>query len=88
MAVSEFDLHAYVDGELTGEELKTVSKEILASEEYSDYVCRLHSYKQLLRLAYDTTPDLQTVQQTKQQPRGYKGYLLNCWGRPASDMGK
>ena len=56
MTVSDFDLHAYVDGELAGEERVMVGKAIRASEELSDQVCALQALKQLFRLAYSTAP--------------------------------
>ncbi len=54
MTVSDFELHAYVDGELTGERLDKVSHEILSAEQLLAHVCDLQTLKQLSRQAYDT----------------------------------
>jgi anti-sigma factor RsiW len=56
MAVSESDLHAYVDGELTGAQLNRVVNEVLGSKELFDHVCALQALKQLFRQAYKTVP--------------------------------
>ena len=56
MAVSESDLHAYVDGELTGAQLNTVVNEVLSSKDLFDHVCALQALKQLFRQAYKTVP--------------------------------
>ena len=56
MAVSDIDLHAYVDGELTEETRLTVEKEVQASNELFDHVLALQSLKQMVRLAYRMAP--------------------------------
>jgi anti-sigma factor RsiW len=56
MAVSDNELHAYVDGELTEEMRVTVEKEVQASNELFDHVLALQSLKQILRLAYRMAP--------------------------------
>ena len=38
MTISDFDLHAYIDGELTAGARVTVAKKILASVELSNYI--------------------------------------------------
>ena len=56
MAVSETDLHAYVDGELTGAQFNRVSNEVLSSKKLFDHVCDLQALKHLFRQAYETVP--------------------------------
>ena len=56
MAVSDIDLHAYVDGELTEGMRVMVEKEAQASNELFDHVLALQSLKQMVRLAYRMAP--------------------------------
>lgn len=56
MTVSDSELHAYVDGELTGEQFVRVANVILSSEELFDHVCDLQTLKHLFRQAYETVP--------------------------------
>ena len=56
MRVSESDLHAYVDGELTGAQLNRVADEVLSSKALFDQVCDLQTLKQLSCQAYGTVP--------------------------------
>ena len=56
MAVSDIELHAYVDGELTEDQRVTVEKEVQARKELFDHVCALQSLKQLVRRAYGAVP--------------------------------
>ena len=56
MAVSDIDLHAYVDGELTEGMRVMVEKEVKASNELFDHVLALQSLKQMVRLAYRMAP--------------------------------
>jgi len=56
MTVSDSDLHAYVDGELTGEELARVAQEILNCQECFGRACKLQMLKHLVRQAYKTVP--------------------------------
>ncbi len=56
MTVSESDLHAYVDGELTGAQLNRVANQVMSSKQLFDQVCGLQALKQLFRPAYETVP--------------------------------
>ena len=56
MTVSDSDLHAYVDAELTGEEFVRVAKEILDCQECFDRFSKLQMLKHLIRQAYRTIP--------------------------------
>lgn len=58
MTVADFDLHAYIDGELTGQDRAVVAKQILASEGLFETACTLRSLTQLVRLAYGTRATL------------------------------
>mgnify|MGYP003571961561 FL=1 len=54
MGVSDFDMHAYIDGELTDQERAVVTAHILNSQELFETACTLRSLSQLVRLAYAT----------------------------------
>jgi len=54
MTISDFEIQAYVDGELAMEERIAVQNEMAASRELADHVRALRSLKQLCRSAYST----------------------------------
>ncbi len=56
--VSDYELNAYVDGELTGDERAEFAKQLLASDTSSDQVSAARSLTQLIRLAYSKPPTL------------------------------
>ena len=56
MTMSDSDLHAYVDGELTGEDFVRVAKEILSRQECFARARKLQTLKHLIRQAYKTVP--------------------------------
>jgi len=56
MTVSDSDLHAFVDGELTGEKFVRLGKEIQNCPECFGRACKLQMLKNLIRQAYKTVP--------------------------------
>ena len=54
MPITESDLHAYVDGELSGREHAEITTAILASEKLRKRVSELRALTELVRLAYAT----------------------------------
>ena len=56
VTTSDSDLHAYVDGELTGEDSIRFAKEILDGQECFGRACKLQMLKNLIRQAYKTIP--------------------------------
>lgn len=52
MTVSEFELHAYIDGQLLQEERERIAAAVVASEALAEQVGVLHELKQLIRFVY------------------------------------
>ena len=52
MTVSEFELHAYIDGQLLQEERERIAAAVVASEVLAEQVGVLHELKQLIRFVY------------------------------------
>jgi anti-sigma factor RsiW len=52
MTVSELELHAYIDGQLLGEERDRVAAALMASQYLAEQVSALYELKQLVRLVY------------------------------------
>jgi anti-sigma factor RsiW len=50
--LSEKELHAYVDGELSSQEQQRVTAAVVASEQLAEQVSAVHELKQLIRFVY------------------------------------
>jgi len=52
MTVSEFELHAYIDGELLEKERERIAAAVVASQRLAEEVSLMHELKQLIRFVY------------------------------------
>lgn len=50
--LSDNELHAYVDGELSRPERERITAAVVASEELAERVSAVHELKQLIRFVY------------------------------------
>lgn len=52
MTVSEFELHAYIDGQLLQQERERIAAAVVASQPLAEQVSVMHELKQLIRFVY------------------------------------
>jgi anti-sigma factor RsiW len=62
MALTDLEIHAYVDDELASRDRDRVEQELMNSEQCSDYLSALRSLKQLIRCAYSSEATDKAVQ--------------------------